>query len=220
MTATNTAPTLAIFDLDFTILEGDCEFLFAQFLYHQNLVSRDYLDGIEYYYRQYEAGRLDYAAYEEFFLRPLTQIPFETVLSLREKYLAEIEPLLRTRMLDEVRNHRDSGHDLLMITASNQFVSGPIARMIGIPHIICTLPEIKNGRLTGCLANLPPFRENKVRHLRDWLQANGVSPEDVWFYSDSHNDLPLLQLAEHPVAVTPDAILKEHAKKNQWNIIW
>lgn len=214
-----TASPLAIFDLDYTLLEGDCEFLFAQFLYRQNVVSRDYIDRIVSDFLQYDAGQLDYAAYEEFFLQPLTRLPAETVLRLRESYLAEIRPLLRPKMLERVCWHRDQGHTLLMITASNHFIAGPLAEMIGIPHIICTLPEIKDGRLTGRIINVPPFREKKVCHLRDWLEANRHILAGSWFYSDSHNDLPLLQLAEHPVAVTPDAKLREVALERRWTIL-
>ncbi len=213
------APILAIFDLDYTLLEGDCEFLWTQFLFRHNVVGRAYAEGIEAFYRQYEAGDLDYAAYEEYFLQPLCLLPFDFILQLRGKYLAEIQPLLRPWIIARVRWHQDQGHNVLLITASNDFISRPIAQMIGISEMICTLAEIKDGKLTGKIGDHPPFRDGKLHQLSTWLAEKNQNLVGSWCYSDSYNDLALLECADHPVAVTPDVRLLEHAIQHQWDVI-
>ncbi len=212
-------PTLAIFDLDYTLLEGDCESLWAQFLVRQGVVGPAFAGEIDSFYRQYEAGNLDYRAYEEFFLRPLVDLPSEVLLGLREKYLAEIQSLLRPAMLEKVGWHREQGHVLLLITASDDFISRPISQILGFPNILCTLAETRDGKLTGKIGDHPPFREGKLYQLKIWLAERKMSLVGSWCYSDSYNDLPLLECADHPVAVTPDARLLEHARAHHWEVI-
>lgn len=210
---------LAIFDLDNTLLGGDCEFLWTQFLASRSLVGSDYLEGIAAYFKQYDEGSMDYVAYEEFFLRPLTNLPFPDVLDLRDRYLETIWPRLRPWMLARVCQHQEQGHTVLVISASNHFLSRPIANMFGIDQVIGTEAIIENGRLTGKIGANPPFQAGKVRQLQRWLDERQMSLEDSWGYSDSHNDLPLMSCTAHPVAVTPDARLLEHALSRGWEIL-
>jgi HAD superfamily hydrolase (TIGR01490 family) len=213
------APILAIFDLDNTLLEGDCEFLWTQFLFRHGIAGTAYLEGIEKFFRQYEAGTLDYSAYEAFFIQPLTHLPFDEVLRIRDLYLQEIRPLLRPSMIDRIHWHQEQGHALLVISASDDFICQPIARLFGISDVICTRAEVCDGKLTGHIGQPAPFREGKVELLNAWLVEKGFQLEGSWGYSDSYNDLPLLLLAEHPVAVTPDARLLQHALDHGWEVI-
>jgi HAD superfamily hydrolase (TIGR01490 family) len=213
------APVVAIFDLDYTLLEGDCEYLWAQFLFREHVVESAFVEGITSFYRQYEAGELDYRAYEEFFLQPLTNLPFNTILKMREKYLAEIQSLLRPKMIEKVKWHRERKHVLLLITASNDFISTPIAQMLGFSNIICSQAEMLDGKLTGKIGNNPPFREGKIKLLKIWLENKSLSLAGSWCYSDSYNDLALLELVDHPVAVTPDVRLLNKARAHHWDVI-
>jgi HAD superfamily hydrolase (TIGR01490 family) len=118
-----------------------------------------------------------------------------------------------------VERHRARGDTLLIITATNRFITAPIAKEFGIPHLIATEPEECNGQFTGRVTGVPSYREGKVTRLTEWLAANRVSLDDSWFYSDSHNDLPLLNLVTHPVAVDPDATLADYARSRGWDVI-
>lgn len=206
--------TLAIFDLDFTLLEGDCEWLWSEFLLAQGIVGEDFTAQIESYYRDYEAGSLDVDAYERFLLAPQTQLSPQRLADLREIYLLEvIRPRLRRWMLERVAWHRDQGHSLLLLTASNASLAEPIARLLQFPHLICT--QIENGQPVGT----PAFRAGKVTLLQAWLAKHEKNLAGSWGYSDSHNDLPLLQQVAHPVAVTPDTVLRSHAVQAGWEVI-
>lgn len=206
--------TLAIFDLDFTLLEGDSEWLWAEFLLAQGLVGEDFIAQIEAYYRDYEAGTLDFDAYERFLLAPQTQLSPQRLTNLRAAYLLEvIRPRLRPWMLQRVDWHRAQGHTLLLITASNASLAAPIARLLQFPHLICT--QITDGHPLGT----PAFRAGKVTLLNDWLAQHQQTLTGSWGYSDSHNDLPLLQQVSRPVAVRPDPVLRRHAAQTGWEIL-
>jgi HAD superfamily hydrolase (TIGR01490 family) len=118
-----------------------------------------------------------------------------------------------------VNLHRANGDTLVIITATNRFVTGPIAEEFEIPHLIATEPEVRDGRYTGRVAGTPCYREGKVTRLKSWMQQQGLTLQDSWFYSDSHNDLPLLSIVEHPVAVNPDDILRREAQQRGWKIL-
>lgn len=206
--------TLAIFDLDFTLLEGDSEWLWSEFMLTQGLVGEDFTAQIARFYHDYETGRLDFDAYERFLLAPQTRLPAQQVAGLLEIYLSTIiRPRLRPWMLDRVAWHRTQVHTLLLITASNALLAEPIARLLEFPNLICT--RVENGRPIGT----PAFREGKVTRLHAWLAENNHPLEGSWAYSDSHNDLPLLQQVSHPVAVRPDARLHRHAVQAGWTIL-
>lgn len=212
--------TLALFDLDYTLLEGDSEFLWSEWLQAHGLVEPDFVDGMRAFYQDYEAGVLDFARYQAFLLSPFASHPLETLLTLRERYLQErIRPHLRPALCNRLKWHRVQKHTLLMVTAANAFLAYPIARLLRIPHLICTEIETVNHVPTGALRGVPAFREGKVIRLYTWLQAHRQTLAGCWAYSDSHNDLPLLQLAAHPVAVTPDDRLRAHALEFGWMVI-
>jgi HAD superfamily hydrolase (TIGR01490 family) len=131
----------------------------------------------------------------------------------------QIEPLIRRKAEELIDWHRARGDELLIITATNSFVTSPIAARLGIPNLLATDPETVNNRFTGKVAGIPCFREGKVERYRQWLQQQGKTPRQTWFYSDSHNDLPLLELVMHPVAVDADEKLTAYARKKGWRHI-
>lgn len=213
--------TLALFDLDNTLLGGDSDYLWGRFLVEQGIV-----DGVNYerenlrFYKEYLAGTLDIYEFLRFQLRPLAEHDIDTLHRWREQYLARmIEPIILPAARALLQEHRAKGHTLVIITATNRFITGPIAEALGVEHLIATEPEMKDGRYTGGVSGIPCFREGKVVRLRQWLGQHGETLEGSWFYSDSHNDLPLLEMVSNPVAVDPDKTLALHAEKAGWPII-
>lgn len=213
--------SLAIFDLDNTLLSGDSDYLWGQFLVEQGLVdSEHYARENQRFYDDYEAGTLDIYAYQAFMLRPLTEHPLAKMLAWREQFMKEkIQPILLPKADELLNRHRAAGDTLLIITATNRFITAPIAERFGVPHLLATEPEFASGRYTGRTTGIPCFQHGKVERLDAWLAATGGDLADSWFYSDSHNDLPLLKRVTHPVAVDPDAILARHAQEQGWPII-
>ncbi len=212
---------LAIFDLDNTLLAGDSDYLWGRFLVEQGIV-----DGARYerenerFYEDYKAGRLDIREFMRFSLKPLRKNPPEKLYRWRTLFIEEkITPLISEQARQLVEKHRQAGDLPLIITATNAFVNSPIARRFGIDHLIATEPEQINGHYTGEVAGTPSFREGKVSRLNEWLDEFQQTMQGSWFYSDSHNDLPLLEQVEHPVAVDPDRTLAEVAKQRNWPIL-
>jgi len=212
---------LAIFDLDNTLLAGDSDYLWGLFLAEQGIVDGEkYARENERFYRDYQEGRLDIQAFMRFSLRVLGEHGPEALGRWRERFIREkIEPIVPAAALALVERHRAAGDTLLIITATNAFVTAPIAARFGIPHLIASIPEEREGRFTGKLAGIPSFQEGKVERLRAWLAAQGGDLSGSYFYSDSHNDIPLLEQVERPVAVDPDAILADYAQRRGWPII-
>ncbi|MBK1633022.1 phosphoserine phosphatase [Thiohalocapsa halophila] len=213
--------SLAIFDLDNTLLAGDSDYLWGQ-----HLVARGVVDGAAYaaanarFYEDYKAGRLDIDAFLAFALRPLRDNPLESLQTWREELMERhIAPLIRQPALDLVARHRAAGDTLLVITATNTFVTAPIVARFGIPHLIATEPEHDGASFTGRVAGTPAFREGKVSRLMDWLSEHDETLAGSHFYSDSINDLPLLERVDHPVAVDPDPLLAEAAQSRGWPVI-
>lgn len=213
--------TLSIFDLDNTLLGGDSDYLWGAFLVNEGLVDGTYYRREnQRYYDDYRRGTLDIHEFLEFSLRPLSEHPMETLLALRERFMMEeIDPIILPAARALIDHHRRLGHKLLIITATNRFITEPIATALGVEDLLATDPEIVNGRYTGRVAGTPTFREGKVIRLREWLVKNGANLANSWFYSDSHNDLPLLELVSHPVAVDPDDTLRQHAEMKRWPVI-
>lgn len=212
--------TVAIFDLDYTLLDGDTEALWSRFLFEKGWVARAFVERIEAYYRDYESGGLDFRAYEEFLLGSLAALAWDDFLGLREEFLHErISPLIRPPMLEVLGWHRGQGHTPLLLTASNHLLVEPIAGLLHIPNCLCTRAEIRDGKCTGRIVGIPAFQEGKATLLKDWLAAHRHTLEESWAYSDSHNDLPLLNLAAHAVAAYPDARLRSVAQSRAWKII-
>lgn len=213
--------TLAIFDLDNTLLDGDSDYLWGRFLIENHLVDGDYYERENRrFYEDYKAGRLDIFEFLAFALKPLSEHPLAELQSLHERFMNEkIRPIIGQTTRELLESHRRRGHHLLIITATNRFVTEPIAAELGVDDLLATEPELIEGRYTGRVSGTPCFREGKVTRLTEWLRKTGRNLENAWFYSDSHNDLPLLELVPNPVAVNPDPTLEQHATFRQWPII-
>ncbi|WP_420554612.1 HAD family hydrolase [Neptuniibacter marinus] len=213
--------SLAIFDLDNTLLGGDSDHAWGEFLCGKGIVDSDeYRRANDYFYDQYKNGGLDIYEFLDFALRPLATLHKEKLNTLHQQFMAEkIEPIILPKALELLKNHRERGDYLLIITATNHFVTSPIANRLGVDAIIATDPEMIDGNYTGKVTGIPCFQEGKVTRLNDWLSANPYTLEDSYFYSDSHNDLPLLQLVTNPIAVNPDETLEAHANEHLWPVL-
>jgi HAD superfamily hydrolase (TIGR01490 family) len=212
---------LAIFDLDNTLLAGDSDYLWGRFLVDQQLVDGDYYEREnQRFYDDYKRGRLDIHEFLAFSLKPLTEYSPEKLAELHRQYMATvIAPLITESSRQLLARHRKAGDYLLIITATNRFITEPIARELGVDDLLATVPEMIDGHYTGRVAGIPCFRDGKVQRLEQWLKQTGQNLADSWFYSDSHNDLPLLEQVSHPVAVDPDETLADHAASKGWPII-
>ncbi len=213
---------LVLFDLDNTLLSGDSDFEWAQFLIEQGVLDREvYAARNNAFYEQYKDGTLDIHQFLDFQLKPLSRHPRRVLDDWHPEFMRKkILPLVRPRAKELVERHRA---DLrVIITATNSFVTTPIAREFGVDNLIATEPAHVNGEFTGEVIGTPCFREGKVKRLEDWLALRGQSLKSFgqsWFYSDSLNDLPLLVRVTHPVAVDPDDTLRAHAEKRGWQIL-
>jgi len=213
---------LALFDLDNTLLAGDSDFEWAQFLIGKGVLDREVYEARnQAFYDQYKAGTLDIHEFLDFQLKPLARHPRSQLDVWHDEFMRErVIPMVAKGTPDLIAKH--GADTCVIITATNSFVTAPIARHLGVPHLIATEPEQAGGEFTGRVHGLPSFREGKVTRLEQWLEAQGKSWHDVeqsWFYSDSLNDLPLLERVRHPVAVDPDATLKAHAETVGWPVI-
>lgn len=213
--------SLAIFDLDNTLLAGDSDYLWGQFLVESGAVDPlRYEEANARFYEDYREGRLDIGKFLEFALRPLAENEPDVLYRWRERFVKEkIVPILLPAAQALIKHHRTVGDTLLIITATNRFVTEPIASLYGIEHLIATTPEFEQGRFTGRFLGVPCFRDGKVARLEQWLAEHGESFTGSWFYSDSHNDLPLLSRVTHPVAVDPDDTLAWYAEDKGWPVI-
>lgn len=212
---------LAIFDLDNTLLGGDSDYLWGQFLVEQGLVDGEHYEREnQRFYKAYEAGTLDIYEYQAFMLRPLAGRPLPELRAWRERFMEEkIQPILLPKAEELLYRHRAAGDLLLIITATNRFITAPIAERLGVPHLLATEPEVVDGLYTGRTVGIPCFQQGKVERLNAWLADTGGDLADSWFYSDSHNDLPLLNRVTYPVAVDPDTTLARHAQAQGWPMI-
>jgi HAD superfamily hydrolase (TIGR01490 family) len=215
---------LALFDLDNTLLSGDSDFEWAQFLISKGVLDREVHEAknIEFF-EQYKAGTLDIHAFLDFQLAPLARHSRAELDAWHREFVAtRIRPLISDAARELVVKHADSGDLLAIVTATNSFVTGPIAREFNVPHLIATIPAQKSGRFTGQARGTPSFREGKIVRVEAWLETLGLwlgGFEQSWFYSDSHNDLPLLEKVTHPVAVDADATLAQVATQRGWSRI-
>lgn len=211
--------SLAIFDLDNTLLRGDSDHVWGEFLIEQGAVDRErFARENNRYYAAYLAGTLDiYEFLEQHQLRPLAAHDRATLERWRSEFMrTRILPLIAPAARALVEKHRNQGHTLLIITATNRFITAPIAAEFGIAHLIATELEERDGRFTGKVAGVPSYREGKVERLGEWLALHNQTLVDSWFYSDSHNDLPLLTRVDHPVAVNADPTLAAYAREHGW----
>lgn len=212
---------LALFDLDNTLLDGDSDYLWGCFL-----VERGVVDGETYqrenqrFYQQYLAGCLDIREFLRFQLQPLATHTRQQLEQWREQFLSDkIDPILLPKARALLEKHRQQGDELLIITATNRFITGPIADRYAVSHLLATEPEMRGGEYTGGVNGTPCFQDGKVECLQRWLDERGQTLAGSWFYSDSHNDLPLLERVEHPVAVDPDDKLEALAQERGWPVI-
>jgi HAD superfamily hydrolase (TIGR01490 family) len=213
---------LVLFDLDNTLLAGDSDFEWAQFLIEQGVLDREVYEAQnQVFFDQYKAGTLDIHAFLDFQLKPLSRHPRALLDQWHAQFMIKkIYPMLRASARALVNKHMWDVR--VVVTATNSFVTAPIARVFGIEHLIATEPELRNGEFTGGVSGVPCFKEGKPKRLEAWLAARGESLrayEKSVFYSDSHNDLPLLEVVTHPVAVDPDDTLRAHAEAAGWPVI-
>ena len=213
--------TLAIFDLDNTLISDDSDFLWGQFLVDQGIVDKaQYEEANALFYQDYQQGKLDITAFLHFSLAPLALHKAEQLYQWREQFITEIiKPIQLKPAIRLVNKHRFKGDTVMVITATNRFITEPIVKLFGIDHLLATTPEMIEGQYTGKFTGLPCFQETKVTLLQEWLKTSPETLENSWFYSDSHNDLPLLEVVDNPVAIDPDEKLREHANKNDWPIL-
>ena len=215
---------LALFDLDHTLLTGDSDYEWTQYLVSKGIVDRTTHEARNAeFYEQYKAGTMDIHEFLDFQLRPLADHTRADLEAWHADFMeTQIRPRLSQKARELVRKHLDAGDICAMVTATNSFVTGPIARELGIPHLIATIPAQENGQFTGKARGLPSFREGKIARVEAWLEAMGLwwnNFERSWFYSDSLNDLPLLLCVTDPVVVDPDATLRAHAENAGWPIL-
>jgi HAD superfamily hydrolase (TIGR01490 family) len=212
---------LALFDLDNTLLDGDSDYLWGEYLVERGIVDGDwYRSENDRFYEDYKAGELDIQAFLEFALSPLAAHPRSHLEAWRQDFLEEkIMPRIGDDALRLVDQHRNRDELPMIITATNRFVTEPIAQLFGIDHLLATDPEVRDGEYTGKVAGTPCFREGKLTRLQAWLKDQPAQLDEACFYSDSRNDLPLLEAVGHPVAVNPDPALAEIARQRGWPIM-
>ena len=217
---------LALFDLDNTLLAGDSDFEWAQVLISKGVVDREIQEAknIEFY-EHYKAGTLDIYEFLIFQLAPLTRHPRAELDAWHREYMdRHIRPIMTDKAKATVAQHLAAGDLCAIVTATNSFVTGPIAREFGIPHLIGTVPAVnpENGAFSGGPRGTPAFQAGKITRVESWLESMGLwwgSFDNSCFYSDSHNDLPLMQKVKMPIAVDPDDKLRAHASQMGWKII-
>jgi HAD superfamily hydrolase (TIGR01490 family) len=215
---------LTLFDLDNTLIAGDSDYGWAQFLIEAGVLDAEaYERQNAGFFADYKAGTLDIHAFLEFQLRPLKEHDPAQLLAWRERFVAEkIVPMLLPEAKTVVDQRLAVGDLVAVVTATNSFITRPIAGLYGIPHLVATEPETIDGRFTGRTAGEPCFRAGKLSRVKGWLAGMDLNLADFtesWFYSDSHNDLPLLSSVTHPVAVDPDPLLHEHASARGWPVM-
>jgi HAD superfamily hydrolase (TIGR01490 family) len=213
--------TLAIFDLDNTLLGGDSDNLWGEFVCQRGLVDGvDFANRNDQFYADYKAGTLDIDAYLRFALSTLAGHPREQLDAWHRDFIAtKIEPILLPKAKQLLDSHRAQGHELLIITATNEFITRPIAELFGVHDLIACEGEIVDGLYTGEPSGVPSYHVGKVTRLNTWLAERDITLDGAYFYSDSHNDLPLLEIVEHPVAVDPDDRLRARARDLGWPTI-
>jgi HAD superfamily hydrolase (TIGR01490 family) len=214
--------TLAIFDLDNTLLKGDSDHAWGEFISSKGLV-----DGVSYrkqndaFYQAYLKGTLDIFAYQNFCLSVIAGIPVEQLQSLLNTFLTEVvEGMITPQSEALIKKHQQQGHHTLIITATNEVITRPIAKRLGIKDLIATQAEVLNGKYSGKVAGIPSYKEGKITRLHKWLEEHPhLTMQGSYFYSDSHNDLPLLEEVTYAFAVDPDETLKKHAEKKGWPVM-
>lgn len=215
---------LALFDLDNTLLRGDSDYNWSKFLIKKNLLDKNLHEKQnEIFYQQYQNGTLDIYEFCEFQFRPLKENKRQNLDLIRQEYVEEIiKPLISNKSIDLVKSHLRQNDLCIIITATNSYITKPIADLFGIDNLIGTIPEEIGGQFTGKVEGLPSFQSGKVTRLENWLAKKELSIESFdksYFYSDSHNDLPLMRKVTNPICVNPDDKLKNEAHRLLWEKI-
>lgn len=216
---------LALFDLDNTLLAGDSDVEWPKYLIARGVLDPvHYAERNEYFFQQYKNGTLNLDEFLDFQLSLLSRFNREELDNMHREYMHDhILPIIPRQARERVSMHKDAGDLVMIITATNRFITGPIARELGVDQLLAVeLEEDETGRFTGRYCGTPSYKEGKITRLNEWLADRSQSLSDyphVWFYSDSHNDLPLLSLVSDPVAVDPDPALKTHAEQHGWQVI-
>ena len=215
---------LALFDLDNTLLTGDSDSGWISYLVDQGILDRQTFEQQNaVFFAQYQAGTLDIDEYHAFQMQSLTCLPRAALERHLDDYLeTRIRPMITEKARSQVNRHLENGDLCALVTATNCFITSPICREFGIPHLIATVAAQENGEFTGKPRGTPSFREGKISRVDDWLESLGLwrgSFERSWFYSDSLNDLPLLDIVSDPIAVNPDPTLRAHAERAGWEIL-
>jgi HAD superfamily hydrolase (TIGR01490 family) len=213
--------TLAIFDLDNTLIAGDSDHRWGEFLCREGLADGEaFRRENDRFYADYQRGELDIDAYLRFVLGPVAGLTLEEVAPWQQRFLEEcIESIMLPQASALLEDHRERGHRLVIITATNELVTRPIADALGVQDLLGCSVEVRDGTLTGEATGIRTYREGKVHRLREWMASEGEGLEGAWFYSDSHNDLPLLEVIDNPVAVDPDPQLEAAARARGWPVI-
>ncbi|MCP4390035.1 MAG: HAD family hydrolase [Gammaproteobacteria bacterium] len=213
--------TLAIFDLDHTLLDGDSDYMWGEYMVENRIVEeQEYRQRNLVFFEDYQRGALDNDSYLEFSLAPLTRYSIEELHAWRKDYVENwIKPIIASGVGDLLDQHRQQNHELLIISATNLFITEPIAELLQVPTILSTEPEIVDNRYTGRYLGTPTYREGKVTVLGEWLTSTDHNLDGSFFYSDSINDLALLEQVDNPIAVHPDDELKAIAESRDWKII-
>lgn len=213
--------TLAIFDLDNTLIGGDSDYAWGEFLVEKEIVDpQAYKAANDHFYEQYLLGKLDIYEYLAFALEPLARHSKAQLDRWHAEFMADkIRPMMLPKASALLDRHRKAGDRLLIITATNSFVTRPIAEALGVSDLLATEPAFDGERYTGLVEGTPCYKAGKVTRLHAWLADQAMSLEGSYCYSDSHNDLPLLEVATHPCAVDPDETLRAHAEQAGWPIM-
>ena len=213
---------IALFDLDNTLIKGDSDYQWGNYLVENNYVDpKLYKEKNENFFEQYRKGTLCAREFAEFSYEPLTKYDFKTLISIRKKFFEEkIKPLILPKAIDLIKFHKERKDILAIVTATNSFISRISADYFKINDLLASEPEFIDNKFTGRLHGEPCFQEGKVLKVKEWMKLNNYkSYDDIYFYTDSHNDIKLLEYCTIPVAVDPDNILKELSKKNNWKIM-
>jgi len=216
---------LALFDLDNTLLAADSDYLWGVYLVEQGLVNKQLYDAAnQRFYDEYKQGTLDINEFLNFSLQPLSEHPLEKLNAWHQDFMQQhIRAVMTESGKQQIQKHKRDGDTIVIITATNSFITQPIADAFGADALIATEPECINGQYTGKVDGIPCFQEGKITKLEQWIETSNdgettYTLDDSWFYSDSHNDIPLLEKVTFPVAVDPDDALRETAENRGWKI--
>ena len=213
---------IALFDLDNTLIKGDSDYQWGNYLVENNYVDPvSYSEKNENYFDQYRKGTLCAKEFAEFSYEPLTKFDYDTLISIRKQFFEEkIKPLILPKAVDLVRFHKEKKDILAIVTATNSFISKVSADYFEIKNLLASEPEFIINKFTGKLSGEPCFQEGKVKKVKEWMKLNNYNNyDDIYFYTDSHNDIQLLEYCTKPIAVDPDKILEDLSKKNNWQIM-